>query len=219
MKIDIHRHAGDKGAADRVVRNLFHNHIGDLDSDHWYSVGLHPWHVAGEMLSADLEKVRAIVLNNRVIAIGETGLDKAVEIPWDIQKLAFEGQIRIAVEFERPIIIHCVRAYQEIIQARIKSKHKQAWIIHWFNASAQTGQQLVGKDFYLSFGHMLFNENSKAFQAFPSIPADRIFLETDDASYSIEQLYDRASELRGIRRAKFEAQIESNFLNCFGIKP
>jgi TatD DNase family protein len=219
MKIDIHRHAKDKGTADRVVRNLFPDQIDELDTDGCYSVGLHPWYVADETLDEGLKKVWKSTSNNRVIAIGEVGLDKAVEIPWATQKKAFESQIRFAVDSDKPVIIHCVRAYQEILQERIKTGHKQPWIIHWFNASLQTGQQLIDKGFYLSFGHMLFNEGSKAFQAFPYIPLERIFFETDDAGFSISEVYERASQLRNMKLVELELQIVKNFYSCFKINP
>lgn len=219
MKIDIHRHTSDFGTADRVVRNLFHNQVDQIQSNCWYSAGLHPWHVNAETLSEDIELIKMVSSSPGIIAIGETGLDKAIDTPLYIQKEAFSRQILIAVESHKPVIIHCVRAYQEILEERISSRHKFPWIIHWFNASYETGFQLINKDIYLSFGHMLFKEQSKAFKAFPLIPSDRIFLETDDAGYSIDEVYSKAASLRNISQPDMELQIENNFYTCFKIKP
>lgn len=219
MKIDIHRHAGDIGTADRVLQNLFHHQAGEVIPGRWYSIGLHPWNVEEQTLEGDIEMVRKGASNNQILAVGEAGLDKAIKTPLEIQKQAFEYQISIAVEMNKPMIIHCVRAYQEIMEYRISLHHKYPWIIHWFNASREMGEQLIDKGFYLSFGHMLFNNNSKAFHAFTDLPLERIFLETDDAGYSIDEVYDRASQLRLMELSELEAQIESNFYNCFGILP
>lgn len=219
MKIDIHRHAKDPGTAKRFIRNLFHNQASEIKPKQYYSIGLHPWHVNTQSFDSDLEKVREAAKDPAIIAIGEAGLDKSIKVPYSIQEQAFAAQIEIAIAFNKPLIIHCVRAYNEIFSIRIGSKHRKPWVIHWFNASLQMGEQLISKDFYLSFGHMLFNKNSKAYGAFTNLPEDRIFLETDDAGYTIDEVYQQAAQLRGMNISKLEKQIETNFINCFGVKP
>jgi TatD DNase family protein len=219
MKIDIHRHANDPGTAKRVIRNLFHNQANEIESNQYYSIGLHPWHVNAATLKSDIEKVREAARNTQIIAIGETGLDKSIKIPFDLQEKAFSEQIEIAKEFKKPIIIHCVRAYNEVFSLRLESKHNKSWIIHWFNASLEMGEQLINKNFYLSFGHMLFNKRSKAYTAFARLPEDRILLETDDAGCTINEVYQQASLLRRINISKLEQQVKLNFINCFGVKP
>jgi TatD DNase family protein len=219
MKIDIHRHAKDPGTAKRVIRNLFHDQSPDVNSKQYYSIGLHPWHVNASSLDEDIRRVKEVAKNKQVIAIGETGLDKSIKVPYDIQVKAFSAQIEIAAEFNKPVIIHCVKAYNEIFSLRISSKIMAPWIIHWFNASREMGEQLISKNFYLSFGHMLFNKKSKAYNAFTKLPEDRIFFETDDAGYTIDEVYEQAALLRELNITKLEKQIETNFVSCFGIQP
>jgi TatD DNase family protein len=219
MKIDIHRHAPDAGTADLVVRNLFHNRAAEIEAGKLYSIGLHPWHASAETLEDDVKPIREASTHPQVIAIGEAGLDKSIRTPLDIQRSAFEQQMRIAKEAEKPMIIHCVRAYNEIVEYRIKSKDTTPWIIHWFNAGTEMAKQLTGKGFYLSFGHMLFNDRSKAFQAFTRIPEEMIFLETDDAGYSIDEVYKQAAFLRGISLVELEDRIMLNFSQCFNLQP
>ena len=219
MKIDIHRHAEDSGTAMRVIRNLFHDQLLEIESKKYYSIGLHPWHVKAKSLNSDIKKLEVAAEDPRVIAIGETGLDKSIKIPFELQLKAFSAQVKIATALNKPIIIHCVRAYNDIFLLRLESEHKKPWIIHWFNASQQMGEQLISKNFYLSFGHMLFSTKSKAYQAFSKLPTDRIFLETDDAGYTIDDIYGQAAMLKGITIPRLEKQIESNFLNCFEVKP
>lgn len=219
MKIDIHRHASDSGTAKRAVRNLFHYQAGEIESKQYYSIGLHPWHINAKSIDSDIENVKKAAQNKHVIAIGESGLDKSIKIPFELQQKAFSAHIDIAKEFNKPIIIHCVKAYNEIFSLKLESNHRKPWIIHWFNASLEMGEQLISKNFYLSFGHMLFNKKSKACKAFPNLSNDHIFLETDDAGYTIHEVYEQATLLKSINMSELERQIETNFINCFGVKP
>jgi TatD DNase family protein len=219
MKIDIHRHGEDTGTADRIVRNLFHNQADEIVAGNYYSMGLHPWQVSADTLEKDIELVRKCASNKQIIAIGEAGIDKAIKTSAEVQRNAFEQQIRIAVEADKPMIIHCVRAYNEILEYKIRSHHEKPWIVHWFSASREVGEQLIEKGFYLSFGHMLFNERSKTCQAFSYIPPEHIFLETDDAGYTIDEVYKRAAMLRNIPLQELENQIALNFNQCFKILP
>ncbi len=218
MLLDIHRHAKTGNTAFKVVRNLFHNQTGEIEVHKLYSVGLHPWHVNEESLQSDLEMIRRISDHPQIIAIGEAGLDKAINTPYSTQLKAFWEQILIAGSVGKPMIIHCVRAYNELIELRSETKDMRPWIIHWFNSNVEMGLQLIGKDFYLSFGHMLFNEQSKAYRAFTKLPLDRIFLETDDTGYSIHDVYQKAALLRGISVEDLEMQIILNFKQCFNIE-
>lgn len=219
MLIDVHRHSYEKGMAKIVVRNLFHNQTNEISGSEVYSVGLHPWHVDENTLSYDLRLVKNVANNKQIIAIGEAGLDKKVDIQYEIQLKAFKKQIEIAHDVNKPMIIHCVHAYNEIYELKITSGCQKPWLIHWFNASGQMGLQLINKGFYLSFGHMLFNETSKAFKAFTHLPLDYIFFETDDAGFGIDEIYHRASELLNIPLKELEHRIENNFHNFFGIEP
>ena len=85
MYIDIHRHSADKGKADLVMRNLFHNETSHVLDTRFCSVGLHPWHVNKETLDEDLKCVNDAAGLQNVIALGETGIDKAISVDHEIQ--------------------------------------------------------------------------------------------------------------------------------------
>jgi TatD DNase family protein len=218
MYIDIHRHSANKGNADIVLRNLFHSETDQIELTQYCSVGLHPWHVSEKKIKKHMRLLTEASGHKNCIAIGEAGLDKAIDIPVETQRIAFEQQIELAGILQKPMIIHCVRAYDELQSYRKKSNHKKSWIVHWYNASPQTGADLIKKGCYLSFGHMLFNESSKAFKTFLEIPLSKIFLETDDASVTIHEVYERAASLKEISIDELKGQMVSNFYNCFDIK-
>lgn len=217
MFIDIHRHSSNKGAADIVVRNLFPSEVNQVNNKEYYSVGLHPWHTNSPNLDAKLEVVANYSYNQNVIAIGETGIDKSIDADIAIQNRAFNVQVEIAKAVDKPMIIHCVRAYDDILRIKKKSAHHQPWIIHWFNASTEMALDLIRKGCYLSFGVTLFKENTKAFRSFLQIPVERIFLETDDANLTIKDVYNKAALNRGISIEELQKQLSENFNNCFGI--
>jgi TatD DNase family protein len=219
MYIDIHRHSADKGKADVVLRNLFHNETNQVSTEKFCSVGLHPWHCKSESIDRDIELVKECARNKNVIAIGETGIDKAVSFDFEIQRKAFLEQIEIAKNAGKPMIIHCVKAYDKLLSIRKNAGHKHPWIIHWFNAAPQTAFDLISKGCYLSFGIMLFKEESKAFKAFHQIPLDRFFFETDDVDITIREVYEKAAIMKKLPIETLQKQIELNFTACFGIQP
>lgn len=217
MFIDIHRHSSKKGKADIVLHNLFHDQTDQCKDDGYYSLGLHPWHVKEESLKKDIEAIAQHAEEDNVLAIGECGMDKAIEVNSDLQRKAFISQIEIAKNVEKAMVIHCVRAYDEIQFYRKKYNKNRPWILHWYNASPQTGRDLVAKGCYLSFGHMLFKNRSKAFKTFVEIPLDHIFLETDDVNIDLDDIYIQAASIKKIELAELKQQMVANFKNCFKI--
>lgn len=215
--IDIHRHSADKDKADIVLRNLFHNQVDEIENHQYVSVGLHPWHIKPLNYINDLKRIEHVLNKVSVIAIGETGLDKTIKIGFDIQREIFEEHLKWSEKLRKPLIIHCVRTYNEMLEYRKHTDQSIPWIFHWFNASKEIGMDLINKGCYLSFGHILFKGNSKAFKAFREIPVDRIFLETDDAQYSIVDIYEQASNILLIKLEDLKKQVLSNFRTCFKI--
>jgi TatD DNase family protein len=217
MLIDIHRHSTDNGEADLILRNAFHNEPVNELNGKYFSVGLHPWHVKEHSLNEDINLVADRAKYKKVIAIGEAGIDKTIDTAYQLQLKAFTQQIEIAKEYQLPMIIHCVKAYSELLSLKKNSKHKQPWIIHWFNASTEMALDLIKKNCYLSFGNILFKENTKGYKAFLKIPIEYIFLETDDIDIPLTKIYEKAAELKCISLAGLQNQIKENFKNCFEI--
>jgi TatD DNase family protein len=215
--LDIHTHSFYQEPETTLVVNVFPDELEKLQTGTYCSVGLHPWHIHESEFEFGVDQVRSSAANPRVIAIGETGLDKVVRIPYNLQRLAFEKQLDIAISAAKPVIIHCVRSYSEMLAYRKKSDQSIPWIFHWFNSDGQTASELIRKNCYLSFGPMLFNEQSRAYRHFNKLPAERIFFETDDAGCSIREVYERAAHIRNIQVEELKAQIMDNFARCFKI--
>ena len=219
MYIDIHKHSAESPSNTLVLRNLFPEQMNEIVTGKYYSIGLHPWYSNIKNFFSILNTLREYALKKEVIAIGETGLDQKVDIPYIKQIGAFESQVEIAEKHKLPVIVHCVRAYNDLIRFRKKADQSLPWIIHWFNASKQIADELLSMNCYLSYGCMLFNETSKAFHLFKQLPVEKIFFETDDTEYSIEKVYNKAAELKNITVSELQNKIILNFKNCFQIKP
>lgn len=213
--INIHSHTFNQEPETTVLLNVFPEEQEKLLLPCYFSFGLHPWHVMDETWEHNIDIVRSSASLPSVLAIGETGLDKAVSVPMQLQQSVFEEHLHIAETIRKAVVIHCVRSYSEILAYRKKSDQAIPWIFHWYNSTRETAHELIRKNCYLSFGHMLFNEQSKAYTVFKNMPLENIFLETDDAGYSIRQVYDQASALRNIHPDELKSRILDNFARCF----
>ena len=180
-----------------------------------FSVGIHPWRIPEnfEKLLSDLE---TLLKTNSIIAVGEVGLDKCCQTSFALQDFVFKKQVQLAEKYEKPVIIHCVKAWQEIIA--IKGSHKnQNWIIHGFNKGHEQAKNLLKTGLFLSFGANIL-ENRKLTETLIQAPLDKMFLETDASSANIVELYKQIADIRGTELEKLVSSVEDNFRKVFGEK-
>jgi len=179
------------------------------------SVGLHPWYLEGLDLDLATNWLHEQAAMPSTRAIGEAGLDKICKTPWDLQLIAFQRCSEVSELAGKPLIIHCVRAFSEIISLKKAWNPKQKWIFHGFNKNLTTATMLLRAGCSLSYGAALLRENSPVLEGFRAVPEDRLFLETDDAELSIEAVYERAAILRGMSIKALEGVIARNFSLLF----
>ncbi len=150
-------------------------------------------------------------------AIGECGLDRACDSDFELQREVFIKQIELSEQYHKPLIIHAVRSYPDIISIRKETKSNQPWIIHGFNGNEHSAEQLLRHDgIYLSLGDVLFKNEKRAERLLDIIPSDRLFLETDVAERSIVEVYEKASLLSGVATDILRKDIFDNFVKIFG---
>ncbi|MDF7820601.1 TatD family hydrolase [Runella sp. MFBS21] len=177
----------------------------------WVSIGIHPWYASATDWQSQVEVVSKIVRSPWVVAIGECGLDRLIEMPLDTQMLVFEAQVALAEQVQKPVIIHCVRAFNELLAWKKRTKLTIPLIVHGFNNNPQIAAQLVQHGFYLSLGAALLKSGSNAQITLTTIPLHRLFLENDDKDISIFSLYEVAAGRLEISISALEAQIWRNF--------
>jgi TatD DNase family protein len=172
------------------------------------SLGLHPWFVQVSSWQEAWSKLEASAELPQVVAIGECGLDRNIDLPLALQIEIFIKQIELAEKLRKPLVIHCVKAFAELIAIQKKIKSSIPWIIHGFNKKEQVFQELLNHDFYFSFGAAILSDRSPVVQAIATIPDGRFLLETDDrADITIEQIYVRAALLRQIPLETLQNQL------------
>jgi TatD DNase family protein len=213
--IDIHTHTYYQAPETSIILNLFPEDGEKLELPVYFSVGLHPWFVKEETWKEKLEKIRTLAIHEKTLAIGEAGLDKITDSSFETQIKAFHEQITIAEDLRKPLIIHCVRSYSELLGIRKKSDKSVPWILHWYSGDEHIARELIRKNCFLSFGHMLYKEESKAFRVYQNLPLNQVFFETDDAGFTIEEIYSKASLIRKISESDLKTQIMDNFNRCF----
>ncbi len=210
--IDIHTHHPKSGIHYQIVNQSIDNTTG---FDHPLSLALHPWKV-DEDYKEQLLKIQQRISSPEIIAIGEAGLDKINGGEWRLQLLAFEEQVKMANNIKMPLIIHCVKAYSELLQYFNRYQPSSAWIIHNFTGGATLAKQFTDKGIYLSFGASLMRGHQKTIEALRSIPDNLLFLETDDDPLiDIEGVYTKAATIKNMSCENLNDLIHHNFTKCF----
>jgi len=205
---DFHTH---KLPSDPSIYSIVNWTFEDLFDDNTsYSIGIHPWST-DMVIKNHLEAIKKYAKSSEVIAIGECGLDKLKGANLEKQLEVFNFHIELSETFKKPLIIHCVKAYSEVIKIRKDLKPQQEWIIHGFNSSVETLNQALNNGFYLSYGPHILNPKSKAHKAFLKTPLDKLLLETDNSGISIKDLYVQAAEYLSISIEKLSRQLNANY--------
>lgn len=190
MLIDIHTHRATEAVTIRTV-------------------GVHPWHAA----ECSLPTIEAIEAAD---AVGEIGLDKACGVDFEMQRALFVKQLEMAERFEKPVVLHCVRAFEEVM--KLLERHTlRAVIFHGFIGSREQASRAVKKGYYLSFGARTEGSN-KTIEALRETPLERLFVETDEADTTIEAMYLTIARLRGTEVKKLEEATAENYKRIFTFK-
>ncbi len=154
-----------------------------------YSVGIHPY-TLGSGGAPDTERLWTDAARPEVVAIGETGIDRLkgglIERQLDILRV----HIDISEQLGKPLIMHVVKGFTEVVALRIEMKPRQRWIVHGFRGKPELARELLRHGFDLSLGER-FNSRTAAM-----IPADRLWVETDTSPLSIAEIAARVASCR-----------------------
>ncbi|MBS1638068.1 MAG: TatD family hydrolase [Bacteroidetes bacterium] len=212
--INIHSHKPVQNAGQVTVLNLS-DHFEQVSLHPLVSIGLHPWYISRENPQKVLSQIREYAIHPHVIAIGECGLDLLIDVPLLEQEFFFRDQILLAESLRKPLIIHCVKAFNELIRIKKEMDVTVPMIIHGFNNNAAIAGQLQQHGFYLSFGKALLKHHSPAISQITQWPAERLFLETDDADTDISRIFEAAAACRQTSPEALRQQIFKNFKHVF----
>ena len=183
-----------------------------------YSIGIHPWYIDENRLELDLNTISEKLQLSDCLALGECGLDKRIETPMELQTVVFKRQLELVKQTDKPIILHCVAAFEEVIAIKKELKVENPMIIHGFSKNKQVANSLLKNGFYLSFGKYLLrsrNIGTELEKVFKFAPENKILLETDTVEESIYEVYEKAAFIKGISVDEMKAIVLQNYTNIF----
>ena len=142
--------------------------------------GIHPWQ-AHTAASGWQQRLAGILDKHPRASIGECGLDQWVAEPaLEIQRAVFIDQIWIAREKDRPITVHCLKAWSALFDCFAETPPPSRFLMHSFGGSIETARRLIPLGAYFSVsGYFRHPRKSAMLETFRKLPQDRILLETD----------------------------------------
>ncbi|WP_316801574.1 TatD family hydrolase [Pedobacter frigidisoli] len=209
--LDVHTHQSGKKNGVTSIQSL------SLTSDIFLampktkpiSIGLHPWYAKLNQLPLQMRYMEVLAKQDNVKLIGECGLDKLKGEPLHNQISILKEQMLLAEKIQKPIILHCVKAFSELMVLKEELQMKIPLIIHGFNKNQQLGRQMQNKGFLLSFGSDILKSGSGAAELVKN--STQFLLETDSAETSIEQIYQAAANLKKCSVDELKAIIFTNW--------
>ncbi|MBU1178412.1 TatD family hydrolase [Patescibacteria group bacterium] len=201
------------------------------------SIGIHPDDIKELGDSSALEKLYALGKQEKVVAVGEIGLEYYQVEDEKVKKAQVNGfreQLNLAKELELPVILHCRDAYEEMIEI-LKSdgavKGKARGVVHCFLGNKEIARQLVDLGYYLSFtGIITFKNATDTLPIVAETPLERIMVETDcpylapepnrgkrnEPAY-VRQVAEQVASTKEVGMDKIEEATTNNAINLFNL--
>ena len=173
------------------------------------SIGIHPWFLTEENAESQWKALQKQVSHPSVLAIGEGGLDKLKGPDMELQVKILKQQVALSEEKSLPLIIHCVKAFNELIQLKKELRPHQPWIIHGFRGKEALAIDCIRHGFYLSYGEH-FQEN-----ALKATPQEKLFIETDESEVSVQEIYQSIALVHGIGLQELMESVKKNVKEVF----
>lgn len=209
---DAHTHYRyPKGDAVHFVRNAYLlQHPEKLN----YNVccGIHPWFVTPNWTN-QLEQLAHIAKQNNVVAIGECGLDYLKPIDRTLQQLAFEAQVKLAIELQKPLLLHIVKAWHDL--PPFLSAANTPVILHGYHGNPEQTKQLLKYTTLFSIGTRQLHNPEKLKQLLQHIPLERLLFETDTHRIGLPSLFAQAAAIYGLDEVVLRKQVFRNFAATF----
>lgn len=209
---DIHTHRVGDESVDNItyILNFFPEDF--QQAEHYggnvlFSCGVHPWYSDGA--NVPLLLLEEVLKNERVVAVGEAGLDKLQGAAMDVQELVFKRQIELSERVGKPLVIHSVRSWDMFFEIHKECAPIQPWILHGYRGKPELTKRLAGLGFYFSVGEY-FNVDSVSI-----IPKEKLLCETDESELSIVEVYGRVADALRVNREEFVQMVEQNIESLF----
>ena len=166
------------------INSKYNQSMHDLEkkfpNDVFCMIGLHPCYV-DDNFDLEIDFIKKQIEKHDYKAIGEIGIDLFHEKKYfEQQVIAFEEQIKLAIDYDLPIVIHSRDSFDEIFKVLEKFKcEKLRGIFHCFTGNINQAQRIIDLNFHLGIGGVLTFKNGKISEFLNEIPINKIVLETD----------------------------------------
>ncbi len=207
---DIHTHQHPHGTESAIVQLIPDDFF--PCSDHYYSVGLHPWDIISDW-RVQMAQLYVMALHPRVLMIGEAGIDKVnSSVPLELQVEVMREHIRLSELVRKPLIIHCVKGVDEILALRKESQATLPWILHGFRGGVEQWRQLSRAGIWVSIG-LRYNE-----QLIQALPANHLLLESDDTR-ELDVVYKQVAAATNTDEATLRHTVANNIRYILNLGP
>jgi len=206
--IDFHTHSQGGGGDTVAVRNLMAGDEvpSDFPANTLFSAGIHPWQLTDDNLENLQTELLLTAAHPHVVMIGEAGFDRLRGAQGEVQYRAFRFQANIAGEMGKPVVIHCVRGWDELRRAHREVKPGRPWIIHGFRGSGSLAASLAEEGFWFSLG-----AKGLTTEVLQSVYHEKLLLETDESGQSIAEVYRLFEAAAGYDEQRAESLVRNNF--------
>ena len=206
MLLDIHTHR-NAAVPGECIFNVEPAWVEPVEGC-YYSVGIHPWKVleAGPEDWTTLEKA---VCHPSVLAIGEAGLDRLGPADILLQKEVFVRQILLSESVGKPLVIHCVKAFNELIELKKKYRPQMPWVVHGFRNNLHIACRLMQENIYFSLGERYQPDVLR------HVPLECLLAETDESTQDIRMVIGRMAETKNVEVSFLCDRIDENARKIF----
>lgn len=196
------------------------------------AVGIHP-HDASKLKEKDLNTLEEFSQDEKVVAIGEIGLDFYRNLsPREVQRAAFLQQLGVAKKLKKPVIIHCRDAYKELIELILDSgPPDKGGVVHCFSGDWDSAKAFLDFGFFLSFaGNITYPQAYELREVLKRSPMEKILMETDAPFLTpqpekgkrnepafVKYTYRQAAEIKGLHLSRWAETVFENALKIFGL--
>lgn len=198
----------------------------------YFALGMHPYFLNQQSMD-ELFSLKEL-LNQRgkqCVAVGECGLDAMVEIDMTLQEKVFIEQVRFATSCQLPLILHCRKTHNRILQILKQEKFQYGGILHGFSGSYQQAMQFIELGFFIGVGGVItYPRANKTRQAIVRLPVEKLVLETDSPDMPLNGHQGKANHpkmigeilsclasLKGMSRQTIAEIVWKNSNSAFGI--
>lgn len=212
--VDFHTHRARHNHRNDICE-ITSVHLGQSIPEGYFTIGMHPWWTE-KIEQSDIDSLQTILTSDEhCLGLGEIGLDKLKGPDMHVQIKNLRVLFDIAIQVKKPVVIHCVRAYHQLLDLKKEYPAISNWCIHGYARHKVLAHQLLDQGFLISIMPVK-HPNPAYIELIQNLPLDRFVLETDSMPKTeIEDIYLRVAEIKKIQKDALQRQILRNIKNFF----